>query len=131
MAAQNYLCPSACGEEGAILVGMVGADGVVGYVGPALKVDAEFVKAAHQGRTPESRFRFAQPCVQHRCMHWKEDRCGLIGQFKEAVTQAGLSAPESKSAPHCTIRSECRWFAQLGTRACAVCPLVVHTCRPD
>ena len=131
MADQNYLCPSARCEEGAILVGIVGANGVVGYVAPAMKVDAEFVKTAHQGRTPESRFRFAQPCVEHRCMHWKEEHCGLIGEFKQAVSDAGVSAPENKSAPHCTIRSQCRWFAQLGMSACAVCPLVVHTCRPE
>jgi hypothetical protein len=131
MAPQNYLCPSARCEEGAILVGIVGADGVVGYVAPAMTLDPEFVKRSHEGRTPESRFRFAQPCAQHHCMHWKDKQCGLIGEFKQAVVEAGIVPRESSSPPRCTISSECRWFAQLGMSACAVCPLVVHACRPE
>ena len=27
------------------------------------------------------------------------------------------------------IRRSCRWFAQRGTEACGVCPIVVHTRR--
>jgi hypothetical protein len=40
------LCPSARCKEGAILLGIVGKDGVVGYVRPQETVDAEFVRRA-------------------------------------------------------------------------------------
>ena len=32
---------------------------------------------------------------------------------------------ESGRLPHCAIRRDCRWFAQRGADACAVCPRVV------
>jgi hypothetical protein len=34
---------------------------------------------------------------------------------------------EQEPLPHCGIRSACRWFAQVGSRACSICPHVVHT----
>jgi hypothetical protein len=34
-------------------------------------------------------------------------------------------ALSSAELPRCAIRSSCRWFAQRGAEACAVCPLVV------
>jgi hypothetical protein len=55
----DRLCPSARCEEGAILLSVVGADGVVGYVRPQITVDEDFVRQAHKGRTPEKRFRFS------------------------------------------------------------------------
>jgi hypothetical protein len=121
-------CPSARCEEGAVLVGIVSPDGMVAYITPQVRVDQPFVERARQGRTPEARFRFAQPCIESGCGHWVADRCDVIEQ---AVQSPKLSRPAdgSQPLPRCSIRASCRWFAQRGSEACAVCSLVVHA--PD
>lgn len=121
------LCPSALCEEGAILVGIVGTNGHVGYVTPRIAVDEEFVRKARTGRPPEARFRFAQPCIEKHCTQWTGSRCGLIDQPLDSPEASGTTEWPNGTLPECSIRSSCRWFSQAGPRACAVCPLVVHT----
>lgn len=116
---RELLCPSARCEPGAILLGIVGRDGRVGYLSTQMVVDERFVENARRGRDPEKRFRFAQPCVEAPCGYWRDGRCGVVDGV---VAQAEpLAAP----LPRCSIRADCRWFAQRGPDACAVCPLVV------
>jgi hypothetical protein len=121
---QERLCPSARCEPDAILVGLVTPDGRVGYIRPELRIDEEFVAVARSGRDPEKRFRFSQPCVECRCEHWSGSACGLIERVLDSP-EARAEAAESPAIPRCSIRPRCRWFAEQGTRACAVCPLVV------
>jgi len=121
-------CPSGRCREGSILLGIVGLNGVVGYVTPTMRVSAVFVAKARQGREPETRFRFAEPCVQHQCMQWAGNRCGLIHQVLDSTTAERLSR-EPTPLPECVIRASCQWFGQVGPRACAICPHVVHTLR--
>jgi hypothetical protein len=125
------MCPSARCEEGAILLGIVGKDGVVGYVRPQMKVDAEFVRRAREGRKPEKRFRFSQPCIESGCQQWTGNRCGVIDRVLPAAQEAGAIDTSSNALPRCTIRPRCRWFAQVGRRACAVCPLVATERGPE
>jgi len=125
------LCPSGRCEEGAILLGIVGKDGVVGYVRPQMTVDEDFVRKARKGRKPEERFRFSQPCIESGCNHWTGSRCGVIDRALRAAEEARLAAAPDGGLPKCTIRSRCRWFAQLGRRACAVCPLVITEVGPQ
>ena len=123
------LCPSGRCEPGALLLGIVGPDGVVGYLPHQVTVDEAFVERAQQGRTPEARFRFAEPCVSGRCANWAADaagggRCGVIDQ----VVHSPHARPAGdRPLPRCSIRARCRWFAQSQAQACASCPLVVHT----
>ena len=118
-------CPSSSCEPGAKLIGVVNSDGTVGYVSPPLEIDVDFVEHAKRGRTPEKRFRFAGPCVEGRCAQWTGSRCGVIDTV--LTTPDRPQAPER--LPHCGIRSTCRWYAQSGAEACAVCPLVVTDLR--
>ena len=113
------LCPSARCEPDALLIGVVGTSGRVGHLTPAVPVDDSFVTKAREGRAPEKRFRFAQPCVERQCRHWTGSRCGVI----DAALSRDLESQES--LPRCGIRPRCRWFAQSGAAACRVCPLVV------
>lgn len=123
-------CPSGRCREGAVLVGIVGPDGRLGYVTPALPIDAEFVARTRTGRTPESRFRFGEPCAEGRCGHWGGDRCGLITELLDSPRGAAEgSAARVMPLPRCGIRASCRWFRERGPDACAICPLVVHTRR--
>ena len=111
-----------------MLLGIVSRDGTVAYLTPQVRVDKPFVDRARQGRTPEARFRFAQPCIESGCANWVGDHCDVIEQ---AVQSSKLQQPiaGNRPLPRCSIRTACRWFAQRGAQACAVCPLVVHA--PD
>jgi hypothetical protein len=117
-------CPSGRCEEGAVLLGIVGSNGVVGYVQPALPISDEFVEEARQRGEPERRFRFAQPCLEGGCTQWTENRCGVIDRVLSAKDASG-DTTVTAGLPECSIRPSCRWFAQAGARACAVCPLVI------
>lgn len=123
------LCPSARCEDGAYLVGIVGADGVVGYVTPLLQVDMNFVRRARNGREPEGRFRFAQPCVEGACANWDGTRCGVIDRALAAKAEADIDLPPG--LPRCSIRRWCRWFEQAGAAACSACPLVITDLPTD
>ena len=122
----GFMCPSARCEEGSYLLGIVGADGVVGFILPPLPLDAAFVEQAHKGRSPESRFRFTNRCVESNCGFWTGSRCGVIDNVVET-----LPVQRAESLRPCMIRSQCRWFSQHGRSACDVCPLIVTEARPD
>ena len=117
-------CPSARAQEGAILLGVVGPDGRVGYISPAVRIDDRFVETARRQGSPEQRFRFAGTCVECRCKQWDNGRCGVIDTVLEAKA-AAVDPPEPESLPRCGIRPSCRWFHQTGPAACAVCPFVI------
>ena len=123
-------CPSARCEEGAVLLGIVGTEGVVGYVTPRITIDSVFVHNARQGRLPEARFRFAQACVEGRCIQWTGSGCGLIDKVLASQAGAEIVVRSQGPLPRCVIRSTCRWFAQAGTEACAVCPSIIHSIGP-
>lgn len=122
-------CPSGRCRPGAVLVGIVGPDGRVGYVTPGLPIDDEFVARAWAGRTPESRFRFAESCVESRCAQWAGDHCGLIHEFLASPRGEAATSGSRTPLPRCGIRASCRWFRERGPDACAICPLVVRSPR--
>jgi hypothetical protein len=123
----RLLCPSAPCEPGAVLVGVVLTDGRVAFAADRLVVETEFVQVARQGRAPEKRFRFASPCLRHGCAQWAHDRCGVI----DSVIDGAEAAEFDGDLPACSIRPECRWFAQAGANACAICPAVITDLRED
>lgn len=125
---KELLCPSGRCAVGSRLIGIVGSDGRLGYVTPPLEVDTNFIEVSKRGRAPESRFRFAEPCLGQNCEHWAGNECGLIGRMSTtADNQPVLS--DGSELPRCGIRSQCRWFSQRGREACGVCPIVVRVPR--
>lgn len=121
MKQKPVLCPSYRCEEGTILLGIVQTDGRVAFASDRILVDGDFVRVARQGRSPEKRFRFSGPCVERACKQWKGGQCSVVHTVIEAVGRR----PEPAVLPACSIRSQCRWYLQLGGEACAVCPEVV------
>ncbi|MBZ9712542.1 hypothetical protein [Deinococcus multiflagellatus] len=114
------LCPSSTCAPGHLLIGVVAPGGLIQLLPSALEVDAEFVAAAHTGRAPEKRFRFASPCQAGGCAQWTGQRCGVIDAVAEVVpTQPGAALPA------CSIRDRCRWYMQTGEGACQGCAYVV------
>ena len=77
-AAAGQLCPSYRCEAGALLLGVVRADGTIAMLSGRNEVGERFVEIANAGRSPESRFRFAGACVEAGCQHWSGQRCGVI-----------------------------------------------------
>jgi hypothetical protein len=120
-------CPSGRCREGAVLLGIVGAKGVLGHVSPPIPIDAEFVERARQGGTPEARFRFAEPCIEQECGQWTGCRCGVIDAVVHSSAGQRIAQEAPGPLPVCAIRSSCRWFAQTGPPACVICPYIVHT----
>jgi hypothetical protein len=140
-------CPSALCEEGALLLGVVGPEGTVGYVQPPTPVSEDFVRQAQERGHPERSFRFSGPCREGACPQWTGQGCGVIdivigskpadpvltgagmpapaGAGLPTLTGAGLPAPAGAGLPACGIRRTCRWFAQRGADACAVCPMII------
>lgn len=127
-------CPSSSCTPGNLLLGIVRPDGTLAQVRPPLELDETFVERARAGeRAPETRMRFAGPCVTSQCRQWTGDRCGVADLV--ADTAAGLptavAAGLPAGLPPCAIRATCRWWAQRGADACRICPAVVHTWRDD
>ena len=120
----SALCPSGKCAPGAKLMGIVQEDGRIGYLGQPLEVDDQFVERAHEGRMPERRFRFVNPCAEGGCHQWTGTRCGVIDKV---MTE--LEGHEAEALPRCGIRPHCRWFAQNGAAACSVCALVITDTR--
>lgn len=127
MDSEKILCPSAPLHEGAILVGIVMRDGRVAFASDRIVVDAEFVRVAREGRSPENRFRFGSACMKSGCAQWTGERCSVIDRQMEAARVE--AAPHE--LPDCSLRSQCRWFNQRGAAACAVCPEVITDMRVD
>lgn len=118
-------CPSSSAGHATHLLGVVDGGGRVRYVSPALPLTDEFRERVADAGDAERRFRFTGPCVESGCAQWGESGCGVVEDLLEQVGGADLG---TELRP-CTIRRECRWFAQRGADACHVCPLVVTDSR--
>jgi hypothetical protein len=121
----DFLCPSGRCQPGSKLLGIISIDGEVGYVQPALDLTSAFCESANLGRDPRTRFRFAEQCAECDCAQWDDQRCQVITRVLSMDAAAPLVSDASAKLPRCGIRHRCRWFAQEGRNACAVCPRVV------
>jgi hypothetical protein len=121
-------CPSALCQEDALLLGVVAPDGTVGYIQPPTRIGAAFVSQAQALGHPERRFRFSSPCREGACPQWTGQSCAVIDIAITAAPDDSAAAPLATTGtalPACAIRRTCRWFAQRGAAACAVCPTIV------
>jgi hypothetical protein len=118
---ESILCPSFQCEEGAILLDIVKKDGHISFASEKIVVDKEFVQIAHLGRSPEKRFRFSGKCMNEKCKQWTGKSCGIIERIIETFGPTNTSI----ELPKCSIRAQCRWYKQCGSKACAICPEVI------
>ena len=127
----SMLCPSSRCQDGAILLGIVLADGSVAFAKDRIVVDGAFVQNATKPGSypPESRFRFSAPCAKGGCNQWTGSRCGVIDSVMEEAREQKFQPQLGGTLPECSIRSDCRWFDQTGPDACAVCDLVITETR--
>ncbi|WP_128514445.1 hypothetical protein [Tabrizicola thermarum] len=116
-------CPSAPAAPGVRLLGLLGPDGRVHNLKSVVTVDAGFLEAAAEAGPVEARMRFAGRCQTSGCAQWTGSRCGVIDK---ALAHIEAALPlEAGALPPCTIRQDCRWFAQTGARACGACSYIV------
>lgn len=123
------LCPSSRCQKGAILLGFVESDGSVAFMAERITINDEFVQIAHEGRTPEKRFRFGGTCVEGACKQWTGKQCGAIEEVLQCVDHN--ENEEALNLPSCSIRSQCRWYEQRGGLACSVCSFVITDLMVD
>lgn len=121
----DRVCPSTTLDHATTLLGVVGPDGRVHYVSPTLTVDDGFRERAHEAGSAERRFRFAGACVERDCQQWSGTRCGVIDSLLGQVEEEDLA---TELRP-CTVRRDCRWFAQSGAAACRACPWIITDSR--
>jgi hypothetical protein len=124
----THRCPSYDANHADSVVGVVGPDGSVGFLTPAIPVTPTLLASLRRSvpDTPvEARFRFSGTCQKGGCGSWREDHCGVI---EDALEEHATTIAVQVNAPlaHCAIRSTCRWWAEHGRSACHACPLV-HT----
>lgn len=126
MQSDRLLCPSYVAKPGALLYGVVNAEGQTEYLEEPIQVNQTFVTEAKKGRTPEARFRFAGTCIEKGCKQWDTTQagCGLVGMIVE-----NMNRQAEASLPECGIRPTCRWFAQQGSLACASCPEIIRNVK--
>lgn len=119
----DLLCPSSPPQAGALVIGVRRPDGTIGYLRDQLTATPEFIERITESGTADRGFRFGAPCMEARCAHWADRQCGLIDRITAVVPHDAVM----EELPRCTVRADCRWFAQSGVSACHVCPLVTRS----
>lgn len=118
----QHTCPSSIAQPGAMLLGLVNAEGVVDILPQPLEVTEAFIQEARKnGDELEKRFRFSNRCLEHGCGQWKEGGCGVV----QSLAAVNEKLDGTGNLPVCNIRINCRWYAQEGGKACKVCPFIV------
>lgn len=127
MDGKDRLCPSAPPSEEAVIIAVSPTPHDFSYIRPPLPVGS----SASRFKTDADslNFRFAAPCAEERCGHWRSSRCGLIDALLGPRNEQELEESATNSLPRCGIRPTCRWFAQKGRAACRTCS-TINTGRP-
>jgi hypothetical protein len=119
---RERLCPSAQPTApGAVALGVVDHTGTapeVAYLDEPVPVSESLLALAEPLR-PTELFRFAARCERSACRHWTGATCSLAARIVEQLPVA------SSELPRCTVRADCRWFAEQGRTACLRCPQIV------
>ncbi|WP_217352582.1 hypothetical protein [Sphingomonas sp. ID1715] len=118
----DALCPSASADAaGARAFGLVGGDADrprVAYLAEPVPV-TEDLKRAAAPVTLEEVARTSAPCGGNACRHYDGADCTLVRRI------VSLLDPAVARPPACSIRGQCRWWAQEGKAACLRCPQIV------
>ncbi|MGW7456870.1 hypothetical protein [Streptomyces sp. NPDC054797] len=122
---QPRACPSVTCREGASLLGAMTGSGRLAYLPMPVLVDAAFADRLEATGRPESRYRFTGPCSEGACPQWTGTDCAVIDHILDDEPPSAGALREDAPLPACGIRRTCRWFAQRGAAACAVCPTIV------
>lgn len=101
-----------------MVLGVVRHDGprpAVAYLNERVPATPEVLAMASPLK-PTEVFRLAATCAEHKCPHFDGADCRLAARVVKMLPEA------VDRLPPCTIRKECRWYAQEGGAACRRCP---------
>jgi hypothetical protein len=115
----SKLCPSAQpGMDNCRVLGVVQRDGPrpkLVYLNQSVPASQEILALAAPLK-PTEVYRLAAACAEGKCPHFDGADCRLATRIVK-ILPAIVDA-----LPPCTIRKECRWYAQEGGAACRRCP---------
>ena len=124
----SLTCPSAPpASPDARVFGIVshfGGSTRVEYLEKGVEVPKSVVESL-QGVSPTRIFRFSAKCVEGGCAQFRDGGCRLGRDMVRELK------PVVDTAPACTIRSTCRWFAENGAAACRRCPRIATEAAVD
>lgn len=127
MSQRRHACPSSHPKaEDARVFAVIGGTAHApraSYLAKGVDLPEELL-ATPEGIAPTRVFRFTGTCKEGACQQFANGNCQL------GKTIDRLLAPVSDNVPACTIRGECRWFAENGSAICLKCPQIVTTLRP-
>lgn len=121
-APERVHCPSAQPDwKGSFAFGLVEgtpSEPRVRYLERRLPVTQELLALTRPVAATEV-LRFAAPCANGGCQHFRAGSCRLAAKVVERLE------PVTDALPTCEVRAVCRWFAQEGAAACLRCPAIV------
>lgn len=128
MTDRKFACPSADPrmESARVFAVMTGTeqDPRAAYLAKGVDVP-QAALALTQGVAATRVFRFTGTCGETGCSQFGNGRCQLgkaVNRVLEAVTEA---------VPACSIRADCRWYAENGSAICFKCPQVITSVLPS
>lgn len=128
MTDRKFACPSADPrmENARVFAVMAGTEQEPRAAYLAKGVDVpEAALALTEGVLPTRVFRFTGTCGEKGCSQFGNGKCQL-GKTVNRVLGAVADA-----VPACSIRADCRWFAENGSAICFKCPQVITTVLPS
>jgi len=117
-------CPNHLPKAGNDLFGFLNKNGEIVFLPKPIEATEEFIENAQKKGGPlEKRFRFSGNCSKKGCGHWDKEKskCSLVNNIISINNQS----EEGELFP-CSIRKECRWYAQEGALACFNCKHVAR-----
>jgi hypothetical protein len=124
------LCPSASRDSATVVLGVAMTTGEIAYASPRVTASPDLLAALSAGLASlESRYRLAGPCAEARCGFWSGTGCSLGEELARSFAISHRSPDAADVMPKCSIRAECRWFAEQGRAACHACPHVITDTR--
>lgn len=128
MADRTYVCPSSSpsapdAKVFAVMAGSVEAPRA-SYLAKGVSLANEDIRLPPDVE-PTRVFRFSGSCAEKGCGQFANGACQL------GKTVARLLGDAADAIPACSIRGECRWYAENGPAICRKCPQVVTTVKPS
>lgn len=127
MSDRKFACPSSspAAEDAKVFAVMTGSVEAprASYLGKGVTIAKDDIHLP-EGVEPTRVFRFAGSCAAKGCGQFANGACQL------GKTVARLLDDVAEDLPVCSIRGDCRWFAENGPPICRKCPQVVTTVKP-
>lgn len=128
MSDRKFACPSSspAAEDAKVFAVMAGSVEAprASYLAKGVTLAKDDVQLP-EGVEATRVFRFAGSCASKGCGQFADGACQL------GKTVAKLLDDVADAMPACSIRGECRWFAENGPSICRKCPQVVTTVKPS